>query len=78
MVDGNIWTSSGVSAGASSDPAFFFQEVTETGVIIGTDMAVAFLEVLAGKEFAEFSRVGLEVATRNQGDDEFAAVYGLV
>ena len=41
-------------------------------------MAVAFLEVLAGKEFAEFNRAGLELGVRNQEDDEFAEVHGLV
>jgi hypothetical protein len=42
------------------------------------DMAVAFLEVLAGKEFAEFTRVGIELGAKNEGDDEFAAVHGLL
>lgn len=41
------------------------------------DMAVAFLEVLVGKEFAEFNRVGLELSAKDQEDDEFAAIYGL-
>ena len=41
-------------------------------------MAVAFLEVLVGKEFAESSRVGLELSARGQEDDEFAAIHGLV
>lgn len=41
-------------------------------------MAVAFLEVLAGKDFAEFTRVGLELGARGQEEDEFAATYGLV
>jgi len=58
VVDGNIWTSSGVSAGA--------------------DMAIAFLEALAGKEFAEFNRTGLELGARKQDDDEFAVIHGLV
>lgn len=44
---------------------------------VGMDMAVAFLEVLAGKEFTEFNRVGLELSARNQEDDEFAAIHGL-
>lgn len=41
-------------------------------------MAVAFLEVIAGKEFSEFNRAGLELGARNREDDEFAAVHGLV
>lgn len=41
-------------------------------------MAVAFLEVLAGKEFAESNRAALELGARSQEDDEFAAVHGLI
>ena len=40
-------------------------------------MAVAFLEVLAGREFSEFSRVAMELSAKNKEDDEFAAIYGL-
>ena len=42
------------------------------------DMANAFLEFLAGKEFAAFIRSGIELGVRNSEDDEFAAVHGLV
>lgn len=41
-------------------------------------MASAFLEFLAGKEFAEFVRAGIELGVRNREDDEFAALHGLV
>jgi len=41
-------------------------------------MANAFLEFLAGKEFAEFVRAGIELGVRNQEDDEFAEVHGLI
>ena len=41
-------------------------------------MANAFVEFLAGKEFATFNRVGIELGVRNQEDDEFAELHGLV
>ena len=49
-----------------------------TRSILGMDMANAFLEFLAGKEFAAFIRSGIELGVRNSEDDEFAAVHGLV
>ncbi|KAF9648219.1 class I glutamine amidotransferase-like protein [Thelephora ganbajun] len=58
VVDGNIWTSSGVTA--------------------GIDMSSAFLEFLAGKEFAAFVRGRIELGVRNREDDEFAELHGLV
>ena len=42
------------------------------------DMAAAFVEVLAGKEFAEFTRVGLELDAKSKEDDIFAVVHGLL
>ena len=45
---------------------------------LGMDMANAFVEFLAGKEFAAFNRAGLEFSVRNQEDDEFAEIHGLV
>jgi hypothetical protein len=42
------------------------------------DMANAFLELLAGKEFAALVRGGIELGIRNQEDDEFAELHGLV
>lgn len=41
-------------------------------------MANAFLEFLVGKELATFVRSKIELGVRNQGDDEFAEVHGLV
>ena len=41
-------------------------------------MANAFLEFLAGKEFAACVRARIELGVRNQEDDEFAEVHGLV
>ncbi|THH26706.1 hypothetical protein EUX98_g7482 [Antrodiella citrinella] len=58
IVDGNYWTSSGITA--------------------GTDMASAFLEHLLGAEVTSKIRGIAELSVRQQGDDEFAAVYGLV
>jgi len=51
---------------------------TPNGVIIGMDMASSFLEVLAGKAFAELVRTGIELGVKNREDDEFAEVHGLV
>ncbi|KIY65851.1 class I glutamine amidotransferase-like protein [Cylindrobasidium torrendii FP15055 ss-10] len=58
VVDGNIWTSSGVTA--------------------GTDMAVAFVEHLFGKEIASFVRGGAEIIEHGMDDDPFAAFHGHV
>ncbi|KAK7021649.1 DJ-1 protein-PfpI domain-containing protein [Favolaschia claudopus] len=58
VVDGNLWTSSGVSA--------------------GTDMAIAFLEHLAGERAAKFTRGFIEIREAPQDDDPFAEVHGLV
>ena len=41
-------------------------------------MANAFLEFLVGKEFAAFVRGGIELGVRNQDDDEFAELHGLI
>ncbi|KAG8721476.1 hypothetical protein FRC09_007843 [Ceratobasidium sp. 395] len=58
VVDGNIWTSSGVTA--------------------GQDMAFEFLKLVAGEEFATFSKNVIELRATDADDDEFAAVYGLI
>ena len=47
-------------------------------MVIGMDMASAFLDFLAGKELATFVRRGIELGVRNQEDDEFADVHGLI
>ena len=41
-------------------------------------MAYAFLVHLAGKEYAEVCRIIMEFSARDETDDEFAAVHGLV
>ena len=41
-------------------------------------MASTFVEFLAGKEFGAFNRAGLELGVRNQEDDEFAKLHGLI
>ena len=41
-------------------------------------MAYAFLVLLAGKEYAELNRAVMEFGVRDEEDDEFAAVHGLV
>ncbi|KAJ7076465.1 class I glutamine amidotransferase-like protein [Mycena belliarum] len=58
VVDGNVWTSSGVAA--------------------GSDMALAFVEHLAGREVARFIRGGIEIPEVTEEDDPFAAFHGLV
>ncbi|KAG9122520.1 hypothetical protein FRC07_001061 [Ceratobasidium sp. 392] len=58
VVDGNIWTSSGVTA--------------------GQDMALEFLKLIAGEEFATIAKNIIELRATNADDDEFAGVYGLV
>ncbi|CAE6512148.1 unnamed protein product [Rhizoctonia solani] len=62
VVDGNTWSSSGVTA----------------GVTAGMDMANAFLIHLAGPDYATKARNIVELRAAEQGDDPFAEVYGLV
>ncbi|KAJ7076501.1 class I glutamine amidotransferase-like protein [Mycena belliarum] len=57
VVDGNVWTSSGVSA--------------------GSDMALAFLEHLAGAKLARQVRNIMEIPEVSSDDDPFAAIHGL-
>lgn len=44
----------------------------------GMDMTAAFVEHLSGKEVSEFIRARIELSCRDQDNDEFAAVHGLV
>lgn len=76
VVDGNIWSSSGVSAGTSF-PHILRASLDENPTTLGTDMAYAFLKFLAGKELAESRRITLEWREAAQDDDEFAKYYGL-
>ena len=57
VVDGNLWTSSGVSA--------------------GTDMTLAWIEHMYGRNKSEEIRIGMEWNALNQTDDPFADLYGL-
>lgn len=57
VVDGNLWTSSGVSA--------------------GTDMTLAWIEEVYGRNRSETIRIGMEWNALNQTDDPFADYYGL-
>lgn len=41
------------------------------------DMAAGFLEYFVSKEWANEARVAIELSTRSEDDDEFAAHYGL-
>lgn len=58
VVDGNVWTSSGVSA--------------------GTDMTLAWIEEVWGRNQSESIRITMEWNALNQTDDPFAGLYGLV
>ncbi|KAJ7481974.1 class I glutamine amidotransferase-like protein [Mycena latifolia] len=58
VVDGNVWTSSGVAA--------------------GSDMALAFVEHLAGAKVARFIRGRIEIPEVTEKDDPFATFHGLV
>jgi len=57
VVDGKIWTSSGVSA--------------------GIDMTCAFLDDFVGVEVSTAIRNIIEYTGREEGDDEFAAIFGV-
>jgi len=52
--------------------------LTARWATLGMDMASAFVEFLTGKEFGTFNRAGLERGVRNQEDDKFAGLHGLV
>ncbi|KAJ7099187.1 class I glutamine amidotransferase-like protein [Mycena epipterygia] len=58
VVDGNVWTSSGVTA--------------------GSDMALAFVEHIAGRQVAQYIRGGIEIPEVTEKDDPFAKFHGLV
>ncbi|THV00220.1 class I glutamine amidotransferase-like protein [Dendrothele bispora CBS 962.96] len=49
-----------------------------SGITAGMDLANAFMEYFVGKKFAYEACKGLELTPREQGDDEWAAVNGLV
>ncbi|KZP14558.1 class I glutamine amidotransferase-like protein [Athelia psychrophila] len=51
---------------------------TSSGVTAGADMAIAFVEHLAGPVIARRIRVGVEMSENTQEDDPFAAIHGLV
>ncbi|KAJ7076485.1 class I glutamine amidotransferase-like protein [Mycena belliarum] len=51
---------------------------TSSGVAAGSDMALAFVEHLAGREVARFIRGGIEIPEVTEQDDPFATFHGLV
>ncbi|KAJ4480964.1 class I glutamine amidotransferase-like protein [Lentinula aciculospora] len=51
---------------------------TSSGVTAGMDLAHAFLEYLAGHDTADKLGMVLEMSYKQAGDDEFAAIHGLV
>jgi hypothetical protein len=69
-----VWTSSGVAAGEAL-------KNLNNGLlklIEGSDMALAFVEHLAGAKVARHIRGGFEIPERTEKDDPFAAFHGLV
>jgi putative intracellular protease/amidase len=77
VVDGNIWTSSGVSAGENirSD---HLKPAGSWGCYLGIDMASRFVEHLVGEDIARFIRGRVEVSVHSADDDEFAAFNELL
>ncbi|KAJ7741741.1 class I glutamine amidotransferase-like protein [Mycena olivaceomarginata] len=51
---------------------------TSSGVAAGSDMALAFVEHLAGAKVARHIRGGFEIPERAEKDDPFAIFHGLV
>ncbi|KAJ7798947.1 class I glutamine amidotransferase-like protein [Mycena olivaceomarginata] len=51
---------------------------TSSGVAAGSDMALAFVEHLAGAKVARHIRGGFEIPERTEKDDPFAAFHGLI
>ncbi|KAJ7593981.1 class I glutamine amidotransferase-like protein [Mycena floridula] len=51
---------------------------TSSGVTAGMDQANAFLEYFTSKEWAQVIRNMVELGIKDEDDDEFAAVHGLV
>ncbi|KAI0072434.1 class I glutamine amidotransferase-like protein [Panus rudis PR-1116 ss-1] len=50
---------------------------TASGVTAGIDMANAFIEHTMGKDFAKIVRDAAEYKAHDQGEDDFAEIYGL-
>lgn len=76
VVDGNIWTSSGVTAGVQSLLAFV-RYLKLDSLISGMDMANAFLTHVYGEKTTKQIRNIIEFTAKQEGDDEFAQEYGL-
>ena len=78
VVDGKIWTSSGVTAGKG------FHNNVDSAIVqlhtrfAGADMGYAFLEMLVGSAAASIIRGRVELSNKKEDDDEFAEYYGLV
>ncbi|KAK0457897.1 class I glutamine amidotransferase-like protein [Desarmillaria tabescens] len=51
---------------------------SSSGITAGMDLAYAFLEYLTGKGPADAAAGFLEMMVNGEGDDPFAAKYGLV
>lgn len=75
VVDGNIWTSSGVSAGEHLVALKGNPLTNETS---GSDMALSFVDHLVGPQIARSIRGLHEISEHTQEEDPFAAIHGLV
>jgi transcriptional regulator GlxA family with amidase domain len=71
VVDGNLWASSGVVAGADSRGNYLFY-------LNPAIMVLAFLEHLAGTKLARQVRGIVDVPEVSSEDDQFASWHGLV
>lgn len=78
VIDGNVWTSSGVSAGTSTTTSNYWAPQVKYLYLAGSDMALAFVSHLAGPEVARVIRGQAEIVEVSQEDDPFAAFHGLV
>lgn len=83
VVDGNAWTSSGVTAGTFIiiiNYYFYWTKIHNSYLfwLLGNDMALAFVEHLVGPKLATIVRGLIEVVQRAEHDDPFAEVFQLV
>ena len=81
VVDGRFWSSSGITAGASKTTNRINKWLLNTNADIrseGMDMANGFLIHLVGEETAKAIKGVIELAAVGQGDDEYAAFFGLL
>jgi transcriptional regulator GlxA family with amidase domain len=80
VVDGNIWTSSGVGPNMlllEDTAKRMLTRLTYSQVSAGIDMYLKFIETIWGKEIAANSTRMMEYDPHNQEDDAFTALYNI-